>query len=300
MATTMREQAAITATELFLADPRVAIVLAEISTPYFEPAFAQDPTRAVNVGIMEQTMIGVAAGLAMEGFHPFVHTITPFLVERPLEQLKLDFGYQGLGGTFVSVGASYDYGREGATHHAPGDVHVLSSIPGMEILVPGAPAEVDRLIRETYANGAPTYLRTSVAENAEALAVVPGRMEVVRRGSGGPVIAVGPMLDRTLAAVEGLDLTVLYATSVAPFDAETLLSVAGDRPAVLTVEPFYEGTLSRTVAATLAHVPARIGSIGVPRRFASRYGTLEEFDRDFGLDATGIRERVARFLEPTP
>ena len=300
MLTTMREQAAATATELFHEDPRVAIVLAEISTPFFERAFAHDPKRAVNVGIMEQTMIGVAAGFAMEGFHPFVHTIMPFLAERPLEQLKLDFGYQDLGGTFVSVGASYDYGTEGATHHSPGDVQVLSSIPGMQILVPGSAPEVDQLIRQTYANGAPTYLRTSVSINADAFDVEAGRMHIVRRGGAGTVVAVGPMLDRALAAVEDLDVTVLYATSVAPFDAETLLSVAGDRPAVVSVEPFYEGTLTRAIAGTLQHLPSRIGSVGVQRRFADRYGAAEEFDRDFRLDVAGIRERVARFLDGRP
>ena len=186
---TMREEAARTATDLFLEDPRVAIVLAEISTPYFERAFASDPARAVNVGIMEQTMVGVAAGLAMEGFHPVVHTITPFLVERPLEQLKIDFGYQRLGGTFISVGSSYDYGAEGATHHSPGDAQVLSSIPGMQILVPGTPSEIDLLIRQTYSNGSPTYIRTSVARNVDGREVEAGKMSVVRRGASGTVIA---------------------------------------------------------------------------------------------------------------
>jgi len=121
--TTMREQMALTATDLFREDSRVAIVLAEISTDYFRDAFAHDPARAVNVGIMEQTMVGVAAGFAMEGYLPLVHTIAPFLAERALEQIKLDFGYQALEGTFASVGGSYDYTAEGFTHHAPADDH---------------------------------------------------------------------------------------------------------------------------------------------------------------------------------
>ena len=293
---TMREQAATTVTDLFLDDPRVAIVLAEISTPYFDRAFAFDPARAVNVGIMEQTMVGVAAGLAMEGFLPVVHTITPFLVERPLEQLKLDFGYQGLGGTFVSVGSSYDYGAQGATHHSPGDAQVLSSIPGMQILVPGTPSEIDLLIRQTYADGSPTYIRTSVARNEEGFEVEAGRMNVVRRGANGTVIAFGPMLDRTLEAVAGLDVNVLYATSVDPFDAETLAAVAGEHPAVVTVEPFYEGTVTGRVAEALRHVPSRSGSVGVPRTFVDHYGTVDELDLAFGLDASSIRRKISRFL----
>lgn len=293
----MRQQAALTAVDLLHADPSVAIVLAEISTEHFEEASIDAPDRVVNVGIMEQSLVGVAAGFAMEGFRPIVHTIAPFLVERPFEQLKLDFGYQGLGGTFVSVGASYDYATEGGTHHAPGDVEALAAIPGFELLVPGHPAEVDRLLRATYANGSPTYLRTSVSQNRDALEVDPGRMEVVRRGSQATLLAVGPMLDRALVAAEGLDITVLYATSVAPFDAGTLVDLAGPRPLVVTVEPLYEGTLAPMIASALAHVPSRIASIGVPRRFLRRYGTPSGFDRDVGLDAAGIRARLAGLLD---
>ena len=297
MKPTMREQAAATVTELFVADPRVAIVLAEISTPYFEEAFAHDPSRAVNVGIMEQTMVGVAAGLAMEGFLPVVHTITPFLVERPLEQLKLDFGYQGLGGTFLSAGSSYDYGTSGATHHSPGDAQVLASIPGMQILVPGTPSEIDLLIRQTYANGHPTYIRTSVGRNVDGSDVEPGRINIMRRGANGTVIAFGPMLDRTVEAVAGLDVSVLYTTSVAPFDAETLAQVAGEHPVVVTVEPFYEGTVAASVAGALRHTPSRIGSVGIRRTFIDRYGTLDEHDVALGLDAASIREKISRFLD---
>ena len=116
---------------------------------------ATTPTRAVNVGIAEQTMVGVAAGFALEGFHPIAHSLSPFMAERPYEQLKLDFGYQGLGGTFIGTGASYDYASEGGTHHSPGDAAALLAIPRMQVLAPGHGAEVAQLMRATYANGAP-------------------------------------------------------------------------------------------------------------------------------------------------
>src|SRR5215210_7883959 len=159
----MRDRAAATVVDLFEADHRVAVVLADISLDLFRDALASDPNRAVNVGIMEQTMVGVAAGFAMEGFHPIAHSLSPFIAERPYEQLKLDFGYQGLGGTFVGVGGSYDYAAEGATHHAPADASLMFAIPRMQVLVPGHGEEVASLLRATYANGLPTYLRVSSA-----------------------------------------------------------------------------------------------------------------------------------------
>jgi transketolase len=290
----MRRAAAEAVVELFQEDPRVAIVLAEISTDLFEPAFRHDPRRAVNVGIMEQSMVGVAAGFALEGLLPVVHTIAPFLAERALEQVKLDFGYQGLEGLFVSTGASYDYATSGFTHHSPGDVAALSTVPGMEIVIPGAAAEAHALVRAKHGNGRPTYVRTTVAENGAARELVPSGLTHVRRGAELTVVAVGPMLDRTLAALEGIDATVLYATTVLPLDAATLAAetVSTD---VVVVEPFFEGTLAGQVAAALAHRPTRLLSIGVPRRAITSYGTTAEHDHELGLDTAGIRERVRAF-----
>lgn len=297
--TEMRPQLAATLSELFERDDRLAIVLAEISTDLFRGPRRLDPGRAVNVGIMEATMVGVAAGFAIEGFHPVAHTIGPFMAERPLEQLKLDFGYQGLEGTFVSVGGSYDYGAEGGTHHAPGDAGVMASIPGMEILAPGTAAEADRLVRTIYANGRASYLRASTAQNEVSFEVEPGRLEVVRQATqedAPVVVAFGPMLSRALQAAEGLDVTVAYATSIVPFDAPGLAAIAGDHPHLIAVEPWYEGTVTGTFAAAVAHVPSRIDAIGVPRRFLRDYGTAAEHDRDLGLDADGIGGRLRSIL----
>jgi len=288
----MREAFASTATELLVDDPRVAIVLAEISTQLFGAGRRHDPLRVVNVGIAEQTMVGVAAGFAMEGFHPIAHSLAPFMAERPFEQLKLDFGYQGLGGTFVGAGGSYDYASEGATHHAAGDVAAMLAIPRMQVLVPGHGAEVASLMRATYANGAPTYIRTSLATNDERHVVSPGRLEVVRRGRGATVLAFGPMLTRTLRATEGLDVTVAYATSVEPFDGDGLAAIVGDRPHVIAVEPWYEGTVASALTRAIGHLPATYEFIGVPRRFVHDYGTWQQIDADLGLDAAGIRARL--------
>lgn len=288
----MRQAFAQTATALLDEDPRVAIVLAEISRDLFADAFRHHAARAVNVGIAEQAMVGVAAGFALEGFHPIAHTLAPFMAERPFEQLKVDFGYQGLGGTFVGAGGSYDYASEGGTHHAAGDVAAMLAIPGMQVLAPGHGGELDALLRAVYANGSPTYVRTSLAENAAPLDVAPGRLEVVRRGAGPTVVAFGPMLTRTLAAVEGLDATVAYATSVEPFDAEGLAALAGPSPDVVTVEPWYEGSVAPALTRALGHLPARYRFVGVPRAFVHEYGTRADLDAALGLDVRGLRVRL--------
>ena len=105
------------------------------------------------------------------------------------------------------------------------------------------------------------------------------------------------MLDRVLEAVANLDVTVLYCTTVAPFDGEALRAEtsAGHR-AVVVVEPYYEGTLVPEIVAALRPDPVRIEAIGVPRRVLTRYGSLDEHDAELGLTAAGIRRRIEAFL----
>lgn len=295
----MRIAFAETATELLAEDPRVAIVIAEISGDLLREAHRRAPSRVVNVGIAEQTMIGVAAGFAMEGFRPIAHSLSPFVAERPFEQLKLDFGYQHLGGTFVGTGGSYDYAESGGTHHAAGDVGALLSIPRMQVLAPGHGDEVASLLRDTYGNGAPTYVRTSLATNDRPFDVSPGRLEVVRRGGGATVVAFGPMLHRALRAAEGLDLTVAYATSAEPFDAAGLASLVGNEAHVIAVEPWYEGTTAPALTRALGGTAVRYSFIGVPRRFIHSYGTWRDIDREVGLDEEGVRRRIVAAVTST-
>jgi transketolase len=293
MPDTMRGRMARVVSDLIETDPDTALILADIGKAQFLDILRRFPERVVNVGIMEQTAVSVAAGFAMEGFHPIVHSIAPFVVERPFEQIKDDLCYQGLGGTLISIGASYDYGTDGMTHHGPADVPILKTLPRMQICVPGTPDEFETLLRQTYNNGAPTYIRTSVQQNESSRTVRFGKLHLEREGRDGVVVAVGPVLDRVLAAVEGLDLTVLYATTVAPFDEQTLRdAVAKAAPDVILIEPYYEGGLVQDISRALRDTPSRIEAIGVPRRVLERYGPPERLDQEVGLTVDGIRTRI--------
>lgn len=297
---TMRDRFLKTTTAILDEDPRAAVVLADISVAGLRSAARRHPERVVNVGIREQALIGVAAGLALEGLRPIAHSYAPFVVERPFEQIKLDLGHHDVGAVLVSVGGSYDWAEGGRTHQAPEDVPVLGTLPGWQIHVPGHPDEVEVLLRRAMAHDDRVYIRLSEAQNSAPHELPAYRSVVARRGSSvaPTVIAVGPMLDRVLEATAGVDATVIYAATVRPFDHRTLMSVAA-APEVAIVEPYQEGTSAGEIALALEHRPHRLLSIGVPRSETRRYGTMHEHDAANGLDAAGIRLRLNRFLSPT-
>lgn len=292
---TMRDRFARVTTGLLGENPRLAVVLAEIGVAGFARAMRRYPDRVINVGIREQLMISVASGLALTGLRPIAHTYTPFLVERAFEQVKLDLAHQGVGAVLVSIGASYDWPEGGRTHQAPEDVALLGSLPDMAIHVPGHPDEAEVLLRHAIGGDGSAYLRLSAQANAEPMPIAPGRFHVARRGSTATIIAVGPMLDRTLEATRDVDVTVLFATTVAPFDAEALRAEL-TAPSVILIEPYLEGTSAHRISDALRNTPHRLLSIGVPRMELRRYGSPDEHDAAHGLDIAGLRERIGRFL----
>lgn len=296
---TMRDAFAAHAADLLDADPRVAVVLADISADKFHDAAEAHPDRVINVGIREQLLVGAAGGLALAGLRPIVHTYAPFLVERAFEQVKLDFEHQGASGVLVSVGASYDWAEGSFTHFSPRDVAMFDTLPGWRVFVPGHAAEVPPLLDEAVQSNEGVYLRLSLRHNLAPHDTGGDALAVLREGRRATVIAVGPVLDNVLAATTGLDVTVAYTNTPRPFDEKGLRELAaatGDT--VIIVEPYLEGTSSWLISRALSDRPLRLLSIGVGREELRRYGTAAEHERLHGLDEEGIWHRVRDFLDP--
>nr|WSW65234.1 transketolase [Streptomyces sp. NBC_00995] len=296
---TMRDRFIATTTRLLDEDPGLALVLAEISRDGFARAERDHPGRVVNVGIREQLLVGAGAGMALAGMRPVLHTFASFLVERPFEQLKLDFGHQGIGGVLVSAGASYDWPAGGFTHMAPGDVALMDTLDGWTVHVPGHPDEAEALLREAAAGDGRVYVRLSLQSNDRGRPVGgAGGFTTVREGAHGVVIAVGPMLDNVLAATQGLDVSVLYATTVRPFDGRGLRRAVGAAATadVVIVEPYLAGTSTAVTNDALNPLPHRILGLGVAREELRRYGRMDEHLAAHGLDPRGLRDRISGFL----
>ncbi|HZD86959.1 MAG TPA: hypothetical protein VE088_03025 [Gaiellaceae bacterium] len=289
--TSMRERFYALTREALDADERVAVVTAQIGAD----AIGEHP-RHFDVGIREQLMIGVAAGLAMEGYRPITHSYTPFVVERPYEFLKLDLGHNDLGAVVVSTGASYDAARSGRTHQAPEDVALVAALPGWTIHVPGHAGELDELFRSALRGDGRVYVRLS--EEANHARVDGGGFTVIRRGPAGAplVVAVGPTLAPVLEATVGRDFTVAYLATVRPFPHRSLRDALADAAEVVLVEPYLAGTSAAEIAIALRDRPHRLLALGVPNAEFRHYGSGAEHRAAHGLDVPGIARSLEEFL----
>ncbi|MEV3937051.1 transketolase C-terminal domain-containing protein [Glycomyces sp. NPDC049804] len=294
---TMRDAWAAHLSDLVDADPRLAVVLADISSDMFTDAMKAHPDRVINVGIREQLLIGAAGGLALAGMRPVAHTYAPFLIERAFEQVKLDFEHQGTSGVLVSVGASYDWAEGSFTHFSPRDVALFDTLPGWRVFVPGHAAEVPPLLDRAVEAEDGVYIRLSLRHNEHPYAVPDGELLVLREGRRATVVVVGPLLDNVLEATADLDVTVAYTNTPRPLDTAGLRALAAETgDAIVMVEPYLEGTSAWLVSRAYEDRPHRLLSLGVGREELRRYGTAAEHERLHGLDAEGIRARVRAFL----
>lgn len=285
----MRRQFVTTVTKLLRQDERYVLLLGDIGIHGFQGAFSEFPKRVYNVGILEQATVGMAAGLAMTGLIPIVHTIAPFLVERAYEQLKIDFGYQGLHGLFVSVGASYDYASLGCTHHCPADVSLIENIPNFHIAVPGNQVELDVALRSKVES--PTYIRMS--ENSYTMS---GVLRINPADAKIAIVAIGPCIDMVIKASEGLPVCHVYASIVTPFPFERLHEpLKSGIKHIIVVEPYYSSHLADKIRTLAPDV--KVSNFSLPRRFSTGYGNRDQHYAKAEFTANNLRVEIEQCLK---
>jgi transketolase len=262
------------------------------------------PERLINVGIAEQDMVGVSAGLANGGFIPFVCGAAPFLTGRALEQIKVDAAYNGLPIVLCGMSPGMAYGELGPTHHSIEDLSWLRAIDGLVIVVPADPAQTRGAVRWAANSGVPSYLRIgrtkapSVTADASK-AFTFGEANVLRQGSSLTIIATGILVSRALEAADALALQsiaarVINISTIKPLDEAAIIAAARETGAIVTAEEATtEGGLGAAVAEVVVrHAPVPMRILGV-KGFAPT-GSASYLLDHFGLSRDGI---VAAALE---
>jgi len=289
------------------ADVRVcAVVNDSVSSTKLKNFQAQFRERFVNVGIAEQNMIGVGAGLANGGMLPYVCGASCFLTARGMEQIKVDLAYSKSNVKLCGMSSGMAYGELGPTHHSIEDVAWTRVIPHMTVVVPADPLETASAMRYSREHVGPMFLRISRMPvpqvHAEGYAFKLGRAPVLREGNDVTLMANGVMVARALAAAEmlasrGIGARVLNMSSVKPIDVAAILDAARTTRGIVTAEEgLCAGGLGGAVAEILAvDHPAPMRMLGLPDVFAPT-GSAEFLLEHFGLTAQGIHDAAVELL----
>lgn len=298
----IRQQFADTMLEVGQEDPKLAVLIGDISHFILQPFAQACPGRFYNVGILETTIVSMAAGMSKAGMHPVVHTIAPFIVERSFEQIKLDFVYHGLGGNLVTVGGTFDYANLGCTHHCYGDFALMKTLPGSEITYPATSVEFDALFRQAYRSPHITLFRIPAHQHdldLRASDVQLGKTIKVCDGDNLTIVATGPQLKsamdaRDTLAGHGWEPEILYIHTIRPLDEEAVrASVAKTRRVLVVEEQMRSGGLGDDVLRATAGMPdVQYASLSVPDRFVTGYGTYADHCERLGLTPEGVVRQV--------
>lgn len=294
----IRQQFADTMLEVGQQDENLVVVVGDISHFNLQPFAKACPGRFYNIGICEPGMLSVGAGISKAGLTPVLHTISPFIVERGMEQLKLDFGYHKLAGNLITVGGAFDYSYLGVTHHCYNDFALLKMIEGSEILHPGTCFEFDTLFRQTYKSQALTLTRVPGNSHDVELGkedIRFGKAVKVADGTDVTIVVTGPQLSNAMAARKlltnrGHSVEVLYVHTIRPLDTPAILeSVAKTKRVVVVEEHFENGGLGDDVLRAVKDLPGfRFGSRNLGTKFVRTYNSYEGLCALVGLSPEGI------------
>jgi transketolase len=294
--------------EVALHDPRIcAVVNDSVGSSKIADFAKRFPERLINVGIAEQTMVGLAAGLANGGKVPFVCAASCFLTGRALEQIKADVAYSDANVKLCGMSPGLAYGELGATHHSIEDMAWTRTIANLTVIVPADPIETDQALRLAANVIGPVFLRISrlpvpeVHQRDYAFAI--GRAVELRPGSDITLIANGTMVSRALEAAELLAKAdvcarVINMSTVRPIDREAIVAAAQETGHIVTVEEhsIYGGLGSAVAEVVCTTVPVPMRILGVPGVFAPT-GSVNWLFEHFELTSAGIRDAALELVE---
>jgi transketolase len=306
----MRETCLKSVYQLAQKDERIFFIGSDLGVGVLKDFKQNIPSRFFMEGISEANIIGMAAGLAMEGQIVYINTIATFLTRRCYEQIAVDLCLHNVKVRLIASGGGLVYAPLGPTHLAIEDIAIMRALPNMTVLAPADAVEMRRLMPATVDHPGPIYIRVAkghdpvVTKDGEPLPI--GKAVPMRDGNDALIVCTGVALQVCLAAADRLEKTgvkasVLHFPTVKPFDAEALLDHASRVPAIVTVEEHtLMGGLGSAAAELLAEsdllAVRRFKRIGVPDVFPNFYGDQNGMMKKYGISAENVAEQVQLLL----
>ena len=283
-------------------DERVVFVGSDLGPGVLDKMKTEFPDRFFMEGVSEQYIIGMAAGLAMEGFIPYVNTIATFLTRRCYEQVAVDLCMHDLPVRLIANGGGGVYAPLGPTHLAIEDIAIMRALPNMAVVVPCDADEMNRLMMSTLEWPHPIYIRLAKGGDrvvsAEQNGFELGKSIKMRDGVDGLFITTGVMTQLALETadilkIKGVDVGVLHVHTIKPFDTSGVVSAVESVKAVVTVEEhIVNGGLGSAVLESCSELHPellpKISRIGIPDKFATEYGSQSSLLKHWGITSDNL------------
>lgn len=292
--------------ELAKKDQRVFFIGSDLGHGTLEKFKQEMPERFLMEGINEQNIIGMAAGLALEGKIVYFNTIATFITRRCFEQVVLDLCFHNVKVRLIAGGAGYTYAPLGPTHEAIEDLGILRTLPNMTIVAPADAEEMKGLMVQTLDYPGPIYVR--VAKGGDPLVTKTdqpfqiGRAVLYRQGTDALILTTGITLQLALTAVEqlaneGISCSLLHVPTIKPLDEEMIRQQAQNVPIIATIEEHtIIGGLGSAVAEVLAEAnfaqPKRFKRLGIPDVFAVGYGSQAALMEKYGISTRHLIQAI--------
>lgn len=283
---------------------QVMLLTGDLGFSVFEKYIEQLPQQFLNMGVAEQNMTGVAAGMTMEGKIPIIYSIVPFVTMRNFEQIRNDICYQNLNVKIVGVGAGFSYGPYGHTHHGLEDIGVLRTLPNLVILCPGDPIEVVLATKAALAHIGPVYIRLGRVGEPNVHKSIPtftiGKGFILEEGSDITIIATSTLLESALQTTtrlkkKSISVRLISMLTLKPLDNEIILESAKKTNVIFTLE---EHTIIGGLGSAVAEVLAEHSYNGIFKRI----GVKDQFtkvigDQEYMRSANGLSvEQIEKII----
>lgn len=297
-------------TEMARKDEDIYLITADLGFSVFEKFREEFSNRFINVGIAEASMIGIAAGLALNGKKVYCYSIIPFLTMRCFEQIRVDLCYQNLNVTLIGVGGGLSYGSQGATHHSIEDISIMRSLPNMKVICPGDPVECKLAVEEAVKLEGPKYIRLN--KNGEPIIYKKdidfsiGKAVNLRAGKDISIIATGNMVLESIKIAEnlskkGIDVKLINMHTIKPLDTNIIKECIRETRAIFTIEEHsIIGGLGSAVSEFVAqniYKPLLFKCYGIPDCYAEVAGSREYFRDIYGIDIKSIENDIIKRID---
>ena len=294
--------------ELAKRDPRVVFIGSDLGPGTLDQMKEEMPDRFFMEGVQEQHAIGMAAGMAMEGYIPYVNTIATFITRRCFEQVAVDLCLHNLPVRLIGNGGGLVYAPLGPTHLAIEDMGIFRTLPNMTIVAPTDAEEMKRFMPATLDQAGPVYIRLGkggdpiVSRDEDGFTI--GDSIELKPGKDVALIATGVMVNRALAAAEtlakdGIDCAVINMHTLKPLDEERILNLVKTHPLLVTIEEHVlagglGSAVSELLSDRLGGPPPALKRIGIPDAFPHEYGSQDSLMEALGLQPGAIAETVRK------